>query len=215
MLLKWIVCTVPDEKKDRFSRAQGQWSALKNVDGFLGQLGGWNLNEPSQACIIAFWQDAARYRRFMSDVHDTIVDRSRQDDTYAACSVAIAEPVMDIPGSVPTILGALAAGGLLRVADCTLRDGRQAHFLEVQREVWNPAMGQAEGMLAGVFNRIDDGPERYLVVSLWRNKAAHAAYVENMVPALRTRSGVEEDVAKLTGSIVYLEDAWRVLPDQA
>jgi hypothetical protein len=39
MLIKWIMCNVPENKKVMFSQAQN-----KSLDGFLGQVGGWDIN---------------------------------------------------------------------------------------------------------------------------------------------------------------------------
>ncbi len=41
MLVKWIICEVPAERRDAFARAQSRWGALAALDGFLSQVGGW------------------------------------------------------------------------------------------------------------------------------------------------------------------------------
>lgn len=37
MLIKWIVCQVPEEKRADFSRAQESWKDLAGADGFYWQ----------------------------------------------------------------------------------------------------------------------------------------------------------------------------------
>jgi heme-degrading monooxygenase HmoA len=91
MLLKWIRCKVPEEKKAAFSAAQEKWHDLKGCPGFLGQVGGWNAAKPHEACILAFWENLDSYQSFMSCKHDEIFERSRQKETYHKISVDIAE----------------------------------------------------------------------------------------------------------------------------
>ncbi len=91
MLLKWIQCEVDGEKKAAFSAAQEKWRDLKGYPGFLGQIGGWNVADPQEACILAFWENHDSYQSFMSDQHDEIFARSRQKGTYYKISVDIVE----------------------------------------------------------------------------------------------------------------------------
>ncbi|GLH62971.1 hypothetical protein PG301_08100 [Parageobacillus sp. G301] len=87
MLLKWIRCEVEEEKKALFSAAQEKWRDLKGCPGFLGQIGGWNIAKPQEACILAFWENLDFYQSFMSDKHDEIFERSRQEGTYYKTSL--------------------------------------------------------------------------------------------------------------------------------
>jgi heme-degrading monooxygenase HmoA len=91
MLLKWIRCEVAEEKKAAFSAAQEKWCDLKGYPGFHGQIGGWNVAEPQEACILAFWENFDCYQAFMSNKHDEIFEQSRQKGTYHKISVDIVE----------------------------------------------------------------------------------------------------------------------------
>ncbi|NUK30113.1 YdbC family protein [Parageobacillus sp. VR-IP] len=91
MLLKWIRCEVDEEKKAAFSAAQETWRDLKGYPGFLGQIGGWNVTKPQEACILAFWENLDYYQSFMSNKHDEIFDRSRQKGTYHKIAVDMVE----------------------------------------------------------------------------------------------------------------------------
>ncbi len=201
MLIKWIVCEVPPEKREAFSRAQEAWSALSGAPGFLGQLGGWDGE--GRACIAGLWEDRAAYRRFMDELHDDIYEDNAQAGTYTASRVALLDAVMDVG---PPLAGAV--GAALRAADCLVGEGREAHFIQVQREVWNPGMGGDPGVTGGVFSRGEG--RRYLVLSRWTDREAHERYRRERFPALRQRSNAAQDLEAITGHVVALEPAWEV-----
>ena len=218
MLVKLIVCQVPDETRDRFAAGQRLWAALAGVDGFLGQVGGWQppRTTPAEAAaehiavIVGLWGDEAAYDRFIRDVHDTIFDANDQCGSCSAIEVTRWKRLFDIPGERPAMPEAIAESGLLRVARCTVRGEREDHFVEVQQRLWNPAMAAAGGMLAGAFSVSDTDPHQYLVCTLWRSEDAHRRYVAEDLPGLRDRAEVEIDCEALTGYAMPLEKAWVV-----
>lgn len=210
MLLKWIVCAVPTESREAFSRAQTIWRELEPAPGFLGQIGGWNVADPTQACILGLWRDEAAYRNFMENLHDPIFERGGQRGTYAGISVLACRFVFDVPGSLDCVTVALGRAKVLRVADCILKPNRNESFLKRQQTVWNPGMKQAPGMLAGVLGQVRDAENRFLVVTAWTDLSAHQAYVTERLPRLKDLARVETDVERLTGKIVALEDGWNV-----
>jgi len=201
MLIKWIVCDVPADKRAAFSEAQAAWSALSGAPGFLGQLGGWDGE--GRACIAGLWAYRAAYRHFMEHLHDDIFDGNAQAGTYTASRVTLFESVMDVGAAL-----AGASGSTLRVADCQVGEGREARFVEMQQTVWNPGMGGAPGMMGGVFSH--GGARRYLVLSRWRDEAAHERYRAERFPALRSRAGATQDLEAVAGHVVDLEPAWSV-----
>jgi heme-degrading monooxygenase HmoA len=214
VLLKWIVCEVANESRTAFSAAQSQWDQLRGVDGFSGQVGGWDARESAEslrsACIVGLWRDSDAYRNFMSNVHDPLVEASGQAATYASATTALFDVQFDIPGSLPDLSAAMNRCEFLRVADCRLLPGREDHFRQVQSDIWNPGMAAADGMAAGAFSRSRRDGNRFLVTTLWESEAAHAAYVRGAFPRLRERAEVESDVANLLGHRVVLEPDWRV-----
>jgi heme-degrading monooxygenase HmoA len=214
MIVKWIVCTVKEEDRAAFAKAQAQWSALAEVDGFCGQAGGWNLCEPNQACIIGLWRDETAYQRFMVEVHDRIFQSSKQQATYSAISVSLFESVLEIPGREPDITRALANGAVLRVADCEVIPGQEQSFLTVQHEIWNPGMQETPGQLGGLLSHMPptERSHRHLVCSFWTNAAAHDDYVAKRVARLRERAQIERDVAKVRSSLILIEPTWKVVP---
>ena len=210
MLIKWIVCEVAASKKERFSHAQQQWAEAAGLDGFLGQVGGWDIQAPGHACLVALWDSPEQYQTFMAGAHEAIVRKSAQAGTYDAIAVALFEALWEMPGQCG-LPRALALGTVLRVADCAVRDDRREHFLEVQRSVWMPGMAQAEGMLGGVFSQGRAANTRYLVATLWEDREAHARYVGECLPRLRAQAQVGRDVERLDAHLVQLEPSWRVL----
>ncbi len=214
MIVKLIRCQVAEQAKVKFSHAQGVWSALTGVEGFMAQTGGWDAKEDSLAIIVAWWRDQQSYDQFMRVNHDPIFENSEQAKTYQSCEVDRWEAQFNIPGEVGHVQDAIPHGGLMRLAWCHVHPDRVAHFVDVQKKVWNPAMASAGGMLAGVFSRSVQDENQYLVCTLWRTIAAHNEYRERCLSGLRDQSEVANDVAQLSGFVVNVESSWRVVGAQ-
>jgi heme-degrading monooxygenase HmoA len=154
MLIKWIACQVREGQKQSFSRGQEQWRAVREVDGFLGQAGGWNVSDPAEAVILAFWRDEAAYRAFMANHHDPIFAKTRQQQTYERIRVELYERVRDMPGTMENVLDALAVGKWLRLE---------------QRPVLPEADSLAgwTGAAAGVAGKAVKEGGRFLVATVW------------------------------------------------
>ncbi|MGW4379402.1 DUF4937 domain-containing protein [Kitasatospora sp. NPDC004531] len=206
---KWIGCTVPVAARERFSAAQGAWSAIGDQPGLVGQVGGWDP-ATGRAQVLGLWADAAAHRRFVRERHDAVIAGNRQGDTYTGIDVAAGETVLEMPGDASDLPHALERAALLRVADCRLLPDRTEHFLDVQRTVWAPGMAAAGGMLAGTVARLE--ADRYLVATLWSDTAAHRRYAARHLPALLARAAVGSDLRSITGHLLPLEPGWRVLP---
>ena len=91
MLVKRIVCTVEPHQLGSFHMAQIEWAALRTVEGFIAQLGGWNTSDPSIACIYSFWENRDRYENFMENIHDEIFGHSNQSATYTSIKIELFE----------------------------------------------------------------------------------------------------------------------------
>ncbi|MFC8719025.1 DUF4937 domain-containing protein [Kitasatospora sp. NPDC057198] len=210
---KWITCRVPAAARGRFSAAQAAWSAIGDQPGLVGQLGGWD-GSTGDALLLGLWSDADAYDRFMRERHDAVADsigRSADGDAgYTSIDVATGGVVLEMPGDAADLAHALERAALLRIADCRVRPGRSAHFLDVQREVWAPGMAAAGGMLGGVVVRL--APDRHLVASLWIGAEAHQRYTERQLPGLLARAVPADDLRAMSGHLLPLEPAWRVRP---
>lgn len=212
MILKYIQCQVALERRGRFSHGQLRWDALRAVDGFIGQLGGWNTTDVSQAVILGFWQGADAYENFMQNIHNDIYKDSDQHSTIQASTLSLWCEPMTIPGSLPSIAAALPVARLLRIAQCEVHPGRVDHFEKMQKTVWNPGMGGADGCLIGLFTRCVSRPGHYLVASLWASREDHEVYRQNTLPGLRLRAEPEHDCPTLEGSIVEIVPQWTLVP---
>jgi heme-degrading monooxygenase HmoA len=211
MLLKWIVCTVPEEKRDAFDAAQRAWTRIRYLDGLVVQVGGFDVASPDSACILGFWRDDASYGRFMQNVHDAVTSESGQGDHCESIDVGVYEVVSRMPGQRPRLLEAMAAGRVLRVAACRVKAEATHHFVRAQLDVWTPGMASAKGMLGGVFARKQDESNEYLVVTSWEDEELHQLYVDHHLPELRRRAAAEEDLKSLSGRQIAMERHWKVL----
>ena len=107
MFLKWIVCTVPDAMKDSFSEKQQKWREISNLSGFLGQVGGWDLKAPDDACILCLWKDQWTYNEFMEKHHDRIFENNNQNTTFEKIEVTLLELAAVLPGVHKNMLDCL------------------------------------------------------------------------------------------------------------
>jgi quinol monooxygenase YgiN len=211
MLLKWIVCSTSKEMQAAFSITQEQWAALKGLQGFLGQIGGWNSKNPLQAGILSCWQDEKSYQRFMQYEHDRIYQQSDQGKTYLSISIALYKDILAIPGSAVDFLSALSQGSVLRVTDSHVFPEQRQVFEQNQRTIWNPGMAEAGGMLEGACAQAMDNPSRYLVASLWSDMQAHQIYLQTAFPLLRERAQLPQSIQHIEGWVMQLERSWQVI----
>ncbi len=201
MLMKWIKCQVNEENKRSFSKAQEGWGQLRHCAGFIGQIGGWNRNEPCEAGILSVWKDLLCYRHFMQHQHDEIFAKSDQGSTYTNISVDIFESISNI--GTTDITDFLNKGILLRVADCSVEKDKHARFEQVLKGVGN------RGMLSGAFGKRQNG--RYLAASLWDNEDSHQRYGDKELPALINESGVKDSTQRISVSLIELHPKWAVI----
>lgn len=206
MLIKTIFCQVENEQKPAFSIAQQQWDHLQHVDGFYGQVGGWNENE---ACIFTAWEHMNTYQKFMKDVHDEVLEGSQQKLTYTSCKTALYQSLFSITCN-PFTEG-LKQCSFARVAICDVKEGKENQFLHVQETVWNKGMSEQEGMLGGIVGKSLLDTNRYIVLSLWRDERAHQNYVDGAFQALYHHANVSEYTLSIQGKKVPFVREWSVL----
>ncbi|MGK5506750.1 YdbC family protein [Brevibacillus formosus] len=164
MLIKWITCKVSESQKQSFSLAQEKWRPLEGIEGFLGQIGGWNQDQPLEACILAFWENIHHYQSFMEKEHDPIFHQSGQSETYEAILVELFSKSDD--RQVRGILEDIAASQILHVA-----------HVEEKGE-----FPEAEGMLGGVVGQSLKNSNQYVKASLWKHEqlpSSEVSAVEN------------------------------------
>ncbi|MGG3623838.1 DUF4937 domain-containing protein [Bacillus gobiensis] len=72
MIIKKVSCKVKEDQIENFTKCQSQWQSINDIEGFLGQIGGWDNKEPLTACIFSFWESLTAYQFFMDEMHDQI-----------------------------------------------------------------------------------------------------------------------------------------------
>lgn len=210
MLVKWIQCSVPDSQRSAFHNAQLRWSTLAKCSGFVAQCGGWD-ERTGDACILGVWKSPATYKRFMTFVHDPIVEDNEQDACYDAISVLTASALIRMRGEHPTIRKAVVDAAFLRVADCEAAPASRSRFIDRQLHIWEPAMRESPGQLGGLFSAVTDDPNRFLVTTLWRSETHHATYQTGRLPRLKSQARVDDDTLSVTGHRVPLVPEWTVV----
>lgn len=184
-----------EENKRSFSKAQEGWGQLRHCAGFIGQIGGWNRNEPCEAGILSVWKDLLCYRRFMQHQHDEIFAKSDQGS----------ESISNI--GTKDMTDFVEKGKLLRVAECSAENVKRARFEQVLKDAGNS--GMIPGMLSGAFGKRQNS--RYLAASLWDNEDSHQRYADKELPALINESGVKDSTQRISVSLIELHPKWAVI----
>jgi heme-degrading monooxygenase HmoA len=211
MLVKWIVCEVAEDQRERFDNAQQAWRRIRYADGLVAQVGGWDVAAPGSACILALWRDDRSYRQFMATLHDAVVEDSGQSRVYPSIRHEVFDVVSRMPGQRPRLHDAFSAGRLLRFADCRVKAGRAGHFVRAQLDVWTPGMASAKGMYGGVFACHGEQQERFVVATAWEDEELHGLYTEHHLPELRARADTEADIDEIERRLVALEPNWTIV----
>jgi hypothetical protein len=162
MLIKWIICQVPENRREAFSRAQCAWKAIRDVDGLYGQWGGWNVHRPAEAGILALWRDRSSHDAFMSQVHDSIFHATKQEQTYERLSVTLLVGISSLPGEREALRRALTSRWI-RVSDDQLYPGR----VDSDRHAAEDFDGDVAAQFMG---RTLNGPDRCLSFTLLRSR---------------------------------------------
>lgn len=210
MLLKWIVCTVPSEEREAFAKAQLAWRRIRYADGLIAQIGGFDLDDPTAACILAAWHDEASHGVFMRTLHEAVVSESGQAAHYTAISTEHYAVVSRMPGQRPRFQEALCAGRLLRVARCRVTAERVHPFVRAQLDVFTPGLASAKGMYGGAFAKRENAEDTFLSLSSWQDNDLHQLYVDHHLPTLNERAATSDDVAERVDRVVELEPHWAI-----
>lgn len=211
MLLNLMTAWVFPEHREPFERGQVQWRSLKRVEGFLGQTGGWAGED--YVCLASLWSDLASFQAHTQEGAYTPEGLSARCEELTESKW---ERVLDIPGSARSPGLAMATGGFMRIARCTVPKGRQAHFIEAQRTIWNQGMSKRQAMQGGFFGRRVDSPGKneFLIFTFWRSPEAHQAYMNEAFPGLRAKAQPQKDCVSITGMRVPIEASWRIASAQ-
>ena len=213
MYIKWIVCKVPRNLKEEFSIAQEKWIRTKSAKGLIAQVGGWNLNDETEACIISFWESKDALEDFMQNLHDQIVSENKQDQFYSSITVNHYNSIINMVGKSSTLKEAIKNAELLRTADCKVKNDKVEHFENVQEYIWKPGMKKAQGMLGGSFSKSAINTIKYLVSTFWDSQENHNSYTTTILPGLQQKADVANDLDNITGKQILLVDSWKIIND--
>ncbi len=210
-VLKHILCRVAPEDRAPFGAGQRAWQGLAACAGFRGQTGGWSLDDPDRAVILGFWSGPEAADAFQAGDHDRLYAASGQQERIQDLQVTRwRRTVGNGPGAGEELARVAGrAGGFLRIAEARLLPGRLQHFLDAQREVWDPAM-RAAGVLASGLWRSEQDDQRFLSLSLWRSRESERAWRHGPFFECWRASGVEDDCEEVTGRLVPVDPEWRV-----
>jgi Domain of unknown function (DUF4937 len=136
MLLKRIVCDVPEDLRAGFSTAQEVWQTTAGAAGFQGQIGGF---VDGTAQILALWSSRKQYQRFMSDTHDAVASSARQRDWYTSIAIDLYDFIFQMPGSNSDMASALSHATFARIAEYEVHPNREAHFSGLRNQSGAPA----------------------------------------------------------------------------
>ena len=211
MYVKWIVCSIRKGLRKEFSNAQEKWIETQKAEGFVGQVGGWDINNENDACIISFWENRKSLEFFMRNIHDKIFYGNKQSEIYESISVVYFENILEIKGSSYSLTEAIKHGKLLSISDCSLNYRKADHFEKIQKAIWLPRIKKSNGMLGGLFSKTEIGIPRYLVSTFWDSIKNHNNYVKNKLPIFRAEIKVDKDIDIMIGKQVLLIDSWRII----
>jgi heme-degrading monooxygenase HmoA len=205
MLAKWIA--VDASNRAAFDEAQKRWSDLVEYDGFIAQVGGWVDTFPAKAGILRLWRNFGAYRQFVETGHAEIA--LQQKEICERIEITIAGVIMHINQPDPKLLAGSAE--CLRVSDVTLQPNSSPIFVARQMEIWNPALGSADGMLGALVCRVDGDHDRVLAASFWRDWAALENFQATVFPATSKQADTESYMKSLVSYHFALEPGWRVV----
>ncbi|TCS96423.1 DUF4937 domain-containing protein [Hazenella coriacea] len=210
MLIKWIVSTVSTQQKDTFHQCQRGWQEMNKAPGFIIQFGGWNLKNPEEACIVSMWENQDKYDQFMNIMHDQIYEKSGQSGTFEHLEVHLFEKWCNINGGrvEQVFVPCVQAGQTIRIADCLVKENHLEHYLMMQESVWNLGLGNAPGMVKGVFARSLTSLNRYLVLSCWRDQERYQIFAKRLLPELERWARSKEDLGSFQGKVFEIEQDW-------
>jgi hypothetical protein len=146
MMVKWIVCEVPEKNRQAFSRGQEVWSELQGVEGFVAQFGGWNRERRQEACLVAVWRDELAYRQFMAEVHDPIYERTGQQGTFDSIRVKVFSQEMEVKPVRVELLQAKVIRVLEGEKGIVVEFGEEAEWLRNPTESECEVKGVRQGM---------------------------------------------------------------------
>jgi quinol monooxygenase YgiN len=137
----------------------------------------------TETLLLIEWPDQAAVDRFMAGTHEELMQQHNLTpylDTYHVRYMDLVGDLRRAPAWEEVVPGQT----VIRQTKCQVPPEALAEFLAVQGEVWSPGMSRAPGFLGGRIWRRRGAPADLLLVGLFQDQAAHAAY-QNHVKELQ------------------------------
>ena len=211
MYIKWIVCQVNKDKRQVFSDAQEKWKEAAKVTGFLGQTGGWDLKNSTQACIISFWDSKVYSDNFMKNVHDHIFNGNKQAETYESININYFNNKLKIKGKSESLGTAIKMSKLLSIEECTLKPEKSDHFEKVRKSILMKGMNESKGFLYGVLSKSETNTPNYLVSTFWDGIENYHNDLNNKLPDFQEKKTLHLDIKTVKVRQIALVDSWKII----
>jgi heme-degrading monooxygenase HmoA len=215
MVAKWIVCDVKNNLKKEFSLAQEQWKETQNVIGFIGQVGGWDMENKKTACIISFWENEKFLKLFMKNIHDKIFFSNNQSEYYNSIHVEYYTSLLEMEVQSSSIIDLLSNVKLLRIEICKVKQEKIEHFEMVKKNIWFPEMKKVKGMLGGYYSKAVSDSSRYLVSTFWDNIGDSKSYIERELQGHKENADTKNEIDQITKRQILLVDSWKIIKKTA
>ncbi len=203
MFAKWIVCNLNPEQKNAFHLAQLMWQQISDSPGFIAQVGGWNMQQ-TQACILAYWHDAASHEHFFQNIHDSITEQNNQADSYLSSRVLFATVLPQSPEPEFSIPDASAQARCLHFTRLSFSSEQDCLHAKQSYHSWARQVFASGGLLAN--QALDDSNPLGLVrFSFWSEAKSLDRFLEG--------ASLEPTLENLQSTSVELVKEWTVLPD--
>jgi heme-degrading monooxygenase HmoA len=149
----------------------------------------------------------------MQNLHDQIVSENKQDQFYSSIMVDHFNSILCMEGESSTLSPVINNAGLLRIVECRVKQDKAEHFEKVQKDIWKLEMKKVKGILGGSFSKSVNNTNKYLVSTFWNSRKNHNNYVNKILPELREKADVANDLDKITGKQILLVDSWKIIDD--
>ncbi len=173
--------TFNDVDSEAFRKTQNVWLARSAESPGLRLA--WAAESKGGARAVFVWESDQALRAFMEETHDRALAEAGTAGRYAALYLDELDPPL------------LSIEGATHVAESLawVKDGGDAEYLESVR-VWDAGTRKAEGFVAST---IAKGRRAVLSTTFWRDGAAHAKFLREIVPKLRAQTMGDEFVGRL------------------
>jgi len=211
MVVKWIVCNIKNNFKKEFSLAQEQWIETQNAIGFIGQAGGWDLDNKKTACIISFWENEKSLKLFMENIHDKIFSTNMQSDYFDSINIQYFNMLLEIESNSGSLIDALNNAKLLGIKDFKVNQKKIEPFEIVQKKICFPEMKKVKGMLGGYCSKAVIDSSGYLVSTFWDDIEDYKSYMEKELAGHKVNANIKNEIDQKTERQILLVDSWKII----